>query len=68
MWVTLVDGRVLGMPLAWSPRLLNGEPALRERVTISAVGLHWDELDEDLSIQGLLEGHPSRPVSAALVA
>ena len=56
MWVDLEDGRNLGVPLAWFPRLLHGSPTLRERVTISAVGLHWDELDEDISIAGLLAG------------
>lgn len=68
MWVALEDGRELGVPLAWFPRLLHGEPALRERVTISAVGLHWEELDEDLSVQGLLEGRPSRAYAAPLAA
>lgn len=68
MWVTLEDGRELGVPLAWSPRLLHGEPALRERVTISALGLHWEELDEDLSIQGLLDGRPSRAVATPVTA
>ncbi|PAX09193.1 DUF2442 domain-containing protein [Sphingomonas lenta] len=68
MWVTLEDGRELGVPLAWYPRLLNGTPASREQVTISAVGLHWDELDEDLSVQGLLNGRPSRAYAAPLAA
>jgi hypothetical protein len=36
--------------------LLNGTPAQREQVTISSRGLHWDELDEDISIAGLLAG------------
>lgn len=56
MWVDLEDGRNLGVPLAWFPRLLHGTPELREKVTISAVGLHWEELDEDISIAGLLAG------------
>lgn len=56
MWVDLEDGRNLGVPLAWFPRLLHGTPELREKVTISAVGLHWEELDEDISIAGLLGG------------
>lgn len=56
MWVELEDGRTLGVPLAWFPRLLRGTPELRGRVTISAVGLHWDELDEDISVAGLLAG------------
>jgi hypothetical protein len=56
MWVDLSDGRTLGVPLAWFPRLLNGTPAQREQVTISSRGLHWGELDEDISIAGLLAG------------
>ena len=56
MWLDLSDGRVLGVPLAWFPRLLNGTAVQREAVRISPRGLHWDELDEDISIAGLLEG------------
>jgi Protein of unknown function (DUF2442) len=56
MWVELDDGRTLGIPLAWYPRLLHGAPALREQVSISASGLHWEALDEDISIAGLLAG------------
>jgi Protein of unknown function (DUF2442) len=56
MWVQLDDGRTLGIPLAWYPRLLHGTHALREKITISASGLHWEELDEDISIAGLLAG------------
>ncbi len=56
MWVDLSDGRVLGVPLAWFPRLLHGSPEQRERVEISSRGLHWDALDEDISIEGLLAG------------
>lgn len=55
-WVDLDDGRTLGVPLAWFPRLLHGTPAQRAAVELSAGGLHWDELDEDISIAGLLAG------------
>ncbi len=55
-WVDLDDGRTLGIPLAWFPRLLHGTPALREKVELSRDGLHWDALDEDISIAGLLAG------------
>jgi hypothetical protein len=55
-WVELEDGRTLGIPLVWFPRLLNGAPELRELVSISPSGLHWDELDEDISVAGLLAG------------
>lgn len=56
MWVRLEDGRTLGVPLAWFPRLLNGSPDDRAKVWISPSGLHWDELDEDISVDGLLAG------------
>ena len=56
MWVDLSDGRTIGVPLAWFPRLLRATPAERERVWISRVGLHWEEIDEDISVAGLLTG------------
>jgi len=56
MWVELTDGRTLGVPLAWFPRLLGATPKQREQVEISRLGLHWDALDEDISIAGLIAG------------
>ncbi|QIG81762.1 DUF2442 domain-containing protein [Sphingosinithalassobacter tenebrarum] len=56
MWVSLDDGRVLGVPLAWFPRLRDASPEVREAVSISPAGLHWEALDEDISIAGLLSG------------
>ena len=56
MWVHLVDGRVLSIPLAWFPRLWHATLAERNSVEISARGLHWDTLDEDISVAGLLAG------------
>jgi hypothetical protein len=56
MWVDLSDGRTLGVPLAWFPRLLNATPSQRQRVELSRLGLHWEELDEDISVAGLLAG------------
>jgi uncharacterized protein DUF2442 len=58
MWVELADGRNLGIPLSYFPRLLRATPAQRKRYTISGggVGLHWDALDEDISVKGLLMG------------
>ena len=56
MWVELSDGRTLGVPLAWFPRLLHGSAEQREQVSISSRGLHWEALDEDISIDGLLAG------------
>lgn len=68
MWVELTDGRALGVPLAWFPKLLKATPAQRDKVEISRVGLHWDEIDEDISIAGLLAGRGDvtrRPEHAA---
>jgi hypothetical protein len=56
MWVGLSDGRTLGVPLAWFPRLMQADPSALEAVEISAYGLHWPGLDEDVSVVGLLEG------------
>ncbi len=56
MWVELSDGRTLGVPLAWFPRLLHGSAEQRDQVSISSRGLHWEALDEDISIAGLLAG------------
>jgi hypothetical protein len=56
MWVELTDGRTLGVPLAWFPRLLHAAPQQREQVELSRTGLHWEKLDEDISIAGLLAG------------
>lgn len=55
-WIDLSDGRVFGVPLAWFPRLLNASPEQREQVRVSTRGLHWEALDEDISIAGLLAG------------
>ena len=63
MWVTLADGRVLGVPLAWFPRLLRATPDQLRQVRISARGLHWETLDEDISIAGLLAGQPDLSAS-----
>jgi hypothetical protein len=56
MWVDLSDGRTLGVPLVWFPRLLNATRAQRKRVELSRLGLHWEEIDEDISVAGLLAG------------
>lgn len=55
-WVDLDDGRSLGIPLAWFPRLLHATPAQREKVELSRDGLHWEDIDEDISIAGLIAG------------
>jgi Protein of unknown function (DUF2442) len=56
MWVELADGRTLGVPLAWFPQLLHATPEQREQVELSRVGLHWEVLNEDISVAGLLAG------------
>lgn len=58
MWVDLSDGRTIGVPLAWFPRLLHATPdeRLNYRISVAGNGLHWDDLDEDISVAGLLEG------------
>ncbi len=68
MWVALTDGRTVGVPLAWFPRLLNASPDARGKVEISPFGLHWDELDEDVSIEGLLAGRGDQTVRRPKVA
>ncbi len=55
-WVELSDGRTLGVPLVWFPRLLDATPAQLAEVTLSTRGLHWEALDEDISVAGLLAG------------
>jgi hypothetical protein len=58
MWVFLSDGRQLGVPLAYFPRLLRATSKQRNQYIISGggTGLHWDELDEDISVPALLVG------------
>ena len=64
--VSLNDGRSLSVPLIWFPRLLNAQPKEREQCRISRKGLHWEALDEDISIAGLLAGHGDLTHGAAL--
>ncbi|QTA82543.1 DUF2442 [Desulfonema limicola] len=58
MWLELTDGRQLGVPLVYFPRLLNAEQKQLEEYIISGggSGLHWDNLDEDISVKSLLLG------------
>lgn len=58
MDVTLTDGRILRVPLAWSPALIEASPEERANYELGAGGrgIHWPDLDEDLSIAGLLAG------------
>ena len=56
--VSLMDGRTISVPLAWYPRLAAGTPEQRARWELAGggYGLHWPELDEDVSTEGLLAG------------
>ena len=67
----LVDGRVISVPLAWSWRLSEATPAQRAnfRLIGTGQGIHWPEIDEDISVEGMLHGAPARlPRSAAAAA
>jgi len=59
--VDLMDGRSIAAPLAWYPRLLKATPPQRAHWEIAGggYGIHWPELDEDLSTEGLLRGAPA---------
>jgi hypothetical protein len=59
--VDLTDGRTISVPLAWYPRLMHGTPRERNNWQLigSGEGIHWPDLDEDLSVEGLLLGRPS---------
>ncbi len=66
--VDLADGRTLGVPLTWFPRLLHGTPEERRnwRLIGDGVGIHWPDLDEDISIDGLLSGRRSGESQSSL--
>lgn len=59
--VGLLDGRTISVPLTWFPRLLHGTTEERSnwRIAGAGYGIHWPELDEDLSTEGLLRGAPA---------
>ncbi len=59
--VDLADGRTITVPLAWYPRLLHASPQQRAnwQTCGGGYGIHWPDLDEDLSTQGLLHGAPA---------
>src|SRR3989442_11542265 len=63
--VALMDGRTITAPLAWYPRLLNATKAQRKNWQIAGggYGIHWPDIDEDLSTEGLLRGAPAPDVS-----
>lgn len=66
--VELSDGRTISAPLAWYPRLLHGSPHERRkwRLIGRGQGVHWDALDEDISVEGLLAGRASGESQASL--
>jgi hypothetical protein len=59
----LADGRTISVPLAWSWRLANATPAQRRRFEIigGGEGVHWPDIDEDISARGMLQGTPAHP-------
>ena len=61
--VDLVDGRTIIVPLAWYPRLLEAtaEQRLNWKLSGAGYGIHWPDIDEDLSTKGLLRGAPAAP-------
>jgi Protein of unknown function (DUF2442) len=56
MWVELSDGRTIGVPLVWYPRLLSATSKQRSAFELSPLGIHWAEIDEDVSVAGLIAG------------
>jgi Protein of unknown function (DUF2442) len=63
----LADGRIVSVPLAWSWRLANATPEQRSRFEIigTGEGVHWPDIDEDISARGLLQGIPACPPKQA---
>lgn len=66
--VDLADGRTIAAPLAWYPRLFHGTPSERAdwRLIAGGHGIHWPDLDEDVSVANLLAGQPSAESQASL--
>lgn len=64
--VSLMDGRTISVPLAWYPRLFNATPEQRKnwQVCGGGYGIHWPDIDEDLSTEGLLRGAPAPRISS----
>jgi hypothetical protein len=59
--IELADGRTISAPIAWYPRLLHGKPEERDnwRLIGQGEGIHWPDLDEDISVENILLGRPS---------
>jgi hypothetical protein len=66
--VTLYDGRVLSLPISWYPRLYYGSQQERNnyRLIGNGEGIHWEDLDEDISIEGIIAGHHSQESQTSL--
>lgn len=67
-WVEVADGRTLGVPIAWFPRLLFATPEQRLQFELSPLGIHWDALDEDILVEALFLGLGDRTRRAAAAA
>jgi len=59
--VELADGRTVAAPLGWYPRLAHASPEERARWRLvgAGIGIHWEDIDEDISVEGLILGKPS---------
>ena len=66
--VDLSDGRTISVPLAWFPRLVYASPEERThwRLVGKGQGIHWEDIDEDISVEGLLAGRPSGESQSSL--
>ena len=67
IWLQLSDGRTLGVPLAYFPALENASAEQLAKFELSPDGIHWDELDEDLSLKGFLVTRPLQTVRSRFV-
>ena len=67
--IELSDGRSLSVPISWYPRLQHGTKAERNNWTLvgSGLGIHWPDLDEDISVEAVVAGNPSNESQASLV-
>jgi len=64
--VDLADGRTISVPLEWFPRLVHATTKERANSKLSEDGIHWPDLDEDISVEGLLAGRSSGESQASL--
>lgn len=67
--VTLADGRIISVPLAWYPRLAAATPEQRNNYYLSYFGVHWEDIDEAVSVDGLMKGNksPEAPLSTDII-